>query len=320
MRHSRRSLHWIAFLLCAVLFVSPRARADGLQQHLRDQYQGKTLLLRGFHADDKLRYDATGTLVGKSTPGDWTTDGVVLLNDIHLSGDRLTIKARRVLVSASQGTFHFLAENPKKQKRGLALRIEADLGSPNPSPEQAAALLSRIFLSPKDDFAALVPEYWKYCVADGLGGKNKNCRFSPEVAAIPGIASQVRSEPVADASNGSGSPPATLPESSAVKSADFTSGGMTRIGHGVSPPRVIYSPEPQFAEPARAAKYQGVLTLMLVVEKDGLPTNVHVVSPLGCGLDLKGVQAVRNWRFKPAEKDGQPVRVEIAVEVDFHLY
>ena len=95
---------------------------------------------------------------------------------------------------------------------------------------------------------------------------------------------------------------------------------MTRVGHGVSPPHVIYSPEPQFAEPARAAKYEGVLTLMLVVEKDGLPTDVHVVSPLGCGLDLKGVQAVRNWRFRPAEKDGQPVRVEIAVEVDFHLY
>jgi TonB family protein len=319
MRRLCRNLYCIAFLLSAILFVSPRARADGVQQHLRDQYQGKILLLRGFYAADKLQYDAAGALVNSASPGDWTTDGVVLLNEIQVSGSHLTVKARRLLVSASQGSFQFLAENPKKQKKSTALKVEVDLGTLDRSPEQADAAMSKIFLTSQDDFATLVPDYWKVCVADGLGGKNKNCRFSPEVAAIPGIASQVRGEPLTDASNGSGSSPAT-PESSWVKSADFTSGGMTRIGHGVSPPRAIYSPEPQFAEPARAAKYEGVLTLMLVVEKDGLPTHVHVVRPLGCGLDLKGVQAVRNWRFRPAEKDGQPVRVEIAVEVNFHLY
>jgi len=318
MQHCR-DLRLIAI---AVLFLvlSTTAGADDLQQHLRNQYQGKTLMLRGFYAADKLQYDAAGALVSSASPGDWTTDGVVLLNEIQVSGNRLTIKTRRLLVSASQGTFRFLAENPKKRKKSVRLTIEADMGSPNPSSEQATTVMSRIFLSPKDNFATLVPEYWKFCVADGLGGKNKNCRFSPEVAAIPGIASQVRREPLTETSDGSDSPPPTLPESSVVKSADFTSGGMSRVGHGVSPPHPIYAAEPQFAEPARAMKYQGVLTLMLVVEKDGLPTDVHVVSPLGCGLDLKGVQAVRNWRFKPAEKDGQPVRAEIAVEVDFHRY
>jgi TonB family protein len=320
MRHHRRNLLSIAFVLVVCLVFSTAAEADDLQQHLRDQYQGKTLIVRGFYAADKLQYDPAGALVSSASPGDWTSDGVVLLNEIQVSGSRLTIKARRLLVSASHGTFQFLAENPKKQKKSSPLKLEADMGSPNPSSEQVTTLMSRIFLSPKDDFAALMPDYWRLCVADALGGKSKNCRFSPEVAAIPGIASQVRSESLTDASNGSASRPATLPESSVAKSADFISGGMTRVGHGVSPPHVIYSPEPQFAELARAAKYEGVLTLMLVVEKDGLPTDVHVVSPLGCGLDLKGVQAVRNWRFRPAEKDGQPVRVEIAVEVDFHLY
>jgi TPR repeat protein len=38
------------------------------------------------------------------------------------------------------------------------------------------------------------------------------------------------------------------------------------------------------------------------------------------GLDEKAVEAVRSWRFSPALKDGKPVAVEIAVEVDFHLY
>jgi outer membrane biosynthesis protein TonB len=31
------------------------------------------------------------------------------------------------------------------------------------------------------------------------------------------------------------------------------------------------------------------------------------------------VRAVEKWKFKPAKKDGQPVRVQMAVEVNFHL-
>ena len=38
------------------------------------------------------------------------------------------------------------------------------------------------------------------------------------------------------------------------------------------------------------------------------------------GLDGKAIEAVRNWRFQPALKDGKPVAVQIAVEADFHLF
>jgi TPR repeat protein len=38
------------------------------------------------------------------------------------------------------------------------------------------------------------------------------------------------------------------------------------------------------------------------------------------GLDEKAVEAVRSWKFEPARKDGNPVALQIAVEVDFHLY
>jgi protein TonB len=97
-------------------------------------------------------------------------------------------------------------------------------------------------------------------------------------------------------------------------------GGIFHVGGGVSPPRQIYAPEPEFSEEARKAKYQGVCTLGLIVGTDGRPSNIHVLSALGMGLDEKAIEAVKNWRFEPAMKDGHPVRVEIAVEVDFHLY
>lgn len=97
-------------------------------------------------------------------------------------------------------------------------------------------------------------------------------------------------------------------------------GGVFHVGGGVSAPRAVYAPEPEFSEEARKAKYQGVCTLGLIVGTDGRPSNIRVLSSLGMGLDEKAIEAVKNWKFEPAMRDGHPVRVEIAVEVDFHLY
>ncbi len=237
-------------------------------------------------------------------PGDWTTAGVVFLNDIHISGSRLTIKARRLVVSSSHRTL--LADTPKNQKKTSPLKIEAELGLRNPSPDQADAAMSKIFLAQQDSFAALVPDYWKPCVRSALIGKDPYCHFSPEFLTIPGTSSSHES-----ASPSTAAPGAPL---------NLSSGPLSRVGRGVSPPHQIFAPEPQFSEPARKAKYQGTAVLGLVVSEEGLPTNVHITAPLGYGLDEKAVQAVQTWKFKPAQKDGQPVRVEIAVEIDFHLY
>jgi protein TonB len=97
-------------------------------------------------------------------------------------------------------------------------------------------------------------------------------------------------------------------------------GGVYRPGKGVTPPRPIYSPEPEFSEEARKAKYQGVCTLMIVVTADGRPTNIRVVNSLGMGLDEKAMETVKTWRFEPGQKDGHAVDVEVAVEVDFRMY
>src|SRR5450631_2118564 len=93
-----------------------------------------------------------------------------------------------------------------------------------------------------------------------------------------------------------------------------------KLGRGMSPPRVTYSPPPQYSEKARVAKYQATCILKLIVGADGNPRNIRVINPIGLGLDEKALEAVRTWRFQPALKDGKPVAVEIAVEVDFHLY
>ncbi len=97
-------------------------------------------------------------------------------------------------------------------------------------------------------------------------------------------------------------------------------GGIFHVGGGVSAPRVVYQVDPEFSEEARKAKYQGTCTLMLIVDSNGHPTNIRVANSLGMGLDEKAIEAAKKWRFEPAQKDGHPVAVEIALEVDFHLY
>lgn len=97
-------------------------------------------------------------------------------------------------------------------------------------------------------------------------------------------------------------------------------GGAYRPGRGVTAPRVIYQTDPEFSEEARKAKYQGTCVLGLVVDAQGRPTKIRVLNALGMGLDEKAIESVKNWKFEPGKKDGHDVAVEIAVEVDFHLY
>jgi periplasmic protein TonB len=96
-------------------------------------------------------------------------------------------------------------------------------------------------------------------------------------------------------------------------------GGGIRIGPGMTPPVPIFSPEPEYSEEARKAKFQGTVRLSLVVDEHGLPTNVKVITPLGLGLDQKAIEAVEKWKFKPGMKDGKPVAVQASVEVNFRL-
>jgi periplasmic protein TonB len=97
-------------------------------------------------------------------------------------------------------------------------------------------------------------------------------------------------------------------------------GGAFRVGGGVTAPRVIYAPDPEFSEAARKAKFQGTVVLSVVVGTDGLAHDVRIVRSLGMGLDEKAIEALGTWRFEPGRKDGLPVAVLVNVAVSFRLY
>ena len=97
-------------------------------------------------------------------------------------------------------------------------------------------------------------------------------------------------------------------------------GGAYRVGGGVSAPKALYAPDPEYSEEARKAKYQGTVVLWLVVDANGRPQQIRVQRALGMGLDEKAIEAVKQWKFDPARKNGQAVPVMINVEVNFRLY
>jgi periplasmic protein TonB len=97
-------------------------------------------------------------------------------------------------------------------------------------------------------------------------------------------------------------------------------GGVFRIGGGVSAPKAIFAPDPEYSEEARKAKYQGTVVLSLIVGADGVPRDIKVARSVGLGLDEKAIETVKTWRFDPGTKEGRPVATYATIEVAFHLY
>lgn len=95
--------------------------------------------------------------------------------------------------------------------------------------------------------------------------------------------------------------------------------GAYAVGGGVSAPIPVFRPEPEYSEEARKAKYQGMVTVEIVVDPSGIPRDFRVINSAGLGLDEKAVEAVSRWRFRPARKDGKAVPVRASIEVHFRL-
>lgn len=80
---------------------------------------------------------------------------------------------------------------------------------------------------------------------------------------------------------------------------------------------VLLGADPHFSEAARALHYAGICIVGLVVDRTGKPQDVHVVRPVGMGLDEEAAGAVENYRFKPALRKGKAVPVPIKIVVNF---
>jgi TonB family protein len=96
--------------------------------------------------------------------------------------------------------------------------------------------------------------------------------------------------------------------------------GVYRPGGAVKAPHAVYTPDLEYSEEARQARYLGLVFLGVTVGVDESTSDICIARAAGNGLDEKAIEALRSWRFDPGTKDGVPVPTRVLVQTSFHLY
>lgn len=282
-----------SLFLALVFIFSVAARAQDIQQTLKDRYEGKFLVLRHSLQQNKQEYSSDGQVVNPGAEGPWTLYGRMRVDHLELSASTLSIKGNRVDCKLDRS--RRLALYPNK----TAMQVNISLPHFPGNVEEAEAILGTVFAVTKDDVIHSAPEFWR---------KYLDANIPP----IPGKETPAVSQNVPqDKAEAPGSG-ATTPE--------LTAKAFYPFGPGVKAPQAVYTPEPVFPAKASKENYVGVVVLSVIVDATGKVNNIRVVRPMGMGLDEAAVAAVKTWRFKPAEHSGQPVATAMNIEVAFNKY
>ena len=89
---------------------------------------------------------------------------------------------------------------------------------------------------------------------------------------------------------------------------------------GQTPPRAIYSPQVEYTEEAKAAKFEGSCVVSLIIGADGKPSNVTLDKKIGMGMDERVVATVNQWKFEPERRNGRAVASRTQLTLNFKLF
>lgn len=109
--------------------------------------------------------------------------------------------------------------------------------------------------------------------------------------------------------------PGTGPEGNATDGS-----GIPGNGPGVTPPRRIYAPEPEYPAIARRNNWEGLVTLRVLIKTDGAIGDITVFQSSGYEvLDQSALKTVKKWRYQPASRQGVAVECYWRIPVRFQL-
>jgi TonB family protein len=91
--------------------------------------------------------------------------------------------------------------------------------------------------------------------------------------------------------------------------APVVEGELVELGPDVTSPVRVSGDSASYPERARRRNLRGSVLIDLIVDENGLPTDLQVAESAGSILDDVVLTAVRTWRFEPARKDGVRVKV-----------
>jgi len=97
------------------------------------------------------------------------------------------------------------------------------------------------------------------------------------------------------------------------------SNGPIRVGGDVAQSKIVYKVNPQYPAEARQARIEGVVILSVTIAKDGMVSDVKIISSSHPLLIPGVIDAVRQWVYSPTLLNGEPVEVITTVTVNFSL-
>jgi TonB family protein len=109
----------------------------------------------------------------------------------------------------------------------------------------------------------------------------------------------------------------TVSTSSADFADDQTFAQFQRMTAGMKPPKAIHAPDPKFPDLPPDAERHGIVVMLVGVNAKGHVQAVRVLRSDEKAYEQSAVDTVKKWKFKPAEKNGQPVPVQVTVEMKF---
>jgi len=87
----------------------------------------------------------------------------------------------------------------------------------------------------------------------------------------------------------------------------------------VAPPVAHRKVDPKYVAAAAADHVEGRVQLACVIGRDGHVSTVELVRGLDDRLNQSAEEALSKWEFTPATRHGEPVEVDVLVEIPFHL-
>jgi TonB family protein len=301
----------IAAVLSSFLSIPRSFAAADLGHALTQSYKGKVYMIRNFWEGGTLGYDAAGQRIGSAGAGYWTTDGIVRIEKIEVRNRVLSVECRRMIVNVTSDGFDYAGRGHRGERREIAI----DLGEQEATSSFLESVFSKIFVADPNTFLNSVPEYWKDCIKAAVSGsrdKRSYCRFGPHF-------SEMFSASDANMPSVKVVPPSLSSQSVTQSESAKVELRALRIGNGVSAPKAVYDPEPQYSHQALEAKEQGMCVLTLIVDSSGSVKNIQISRPIGYGLDEQAVNTVGTWKFEPGRRNGEPVSIYASVEIAFHL-
>ena len=113
---------------------------------------------------------------------------------------------------------------------------------------------------------------------------------------------------------------ATAPDDLKLKDSDADSLPIPTDEYLVSKmPRVASEVKIPYPPEAKAARIEGKVVLELLIDAEGKVRDAKVLSGPGYGLNEAALQAIKSFRFTPAEAEGKPVAVRTAFTYNFFL-